>query len=155
MHAFLLGLVAGARSLTPLAAISDAASRNMLPRRSRLGTLLGHPAVSAGLKLLAVGELLGDKMKSAPDRIVAPGMAARIVTGVIAGLTVAPRGRRGQAAVLGAAGAVGAAYLTFHARMWALRRYGQTSTGIIEDILVVLATQKVMAEVEAGRGRWR
>jgi uncharacterized membrane protein len=153
MRAFLLGVVAGARSMTPLAAISEAARRNMLPSDSRIGAFLGHPAVSAGLKVLAVGELLGDKMKSAPDRIVAPGIAARLLTGAAAGLALAPKGERGQAAVLGAAGAVGAAYLTFHARMWALRRYGQTSTGLVEDALVLLATQRLMSAIEPRRRR--
>jgi uncharacterized membrane protein len=148
LRSLLIGLTAGSRSLTPLATVSEAARHGDIPN-PRLNWL-GHPVTSAATKVLAAGELWGDKMKSAPDRIVPAGIAARIVTGALAGAALAPRRRTGLGAVLGAAGAVGAAYVTYHARMAALRRYGQTKTGLVEDALTVAASQMV---VGAGRGR--
>ena len=65
---------------------------------------------------LAAAELLGDKMRSAPDRIIVPGILARVLTGAIAGAAVAPREDRPLGALLGATVAVGAAYLTFRLR---------------------------------------
>ena len=55
---------------------------------------------------LAGGELIGDKMKTAPDRIVPAGMVARVATGMIAGAALAPRRQRGLAALIGAGVAV-------------------------------------------------
>jgi uncharacterized membrane protein len=141
---FLIGLVAGSRAMTPLAAVSDAAARGMLPRDSGAPSWLGHPLVAAGSKALAGGELLGDKMRTAPDRIVLAGIAARIVSGGIAGAALAPRHRALAGALLGATAAVGAAYLTFGARVRAIRRFGQTPSGLVEDALTIGAANLVL-----------
>ncbi|WP_337180287.1 hypothetical protein [Sphingopyxis granuli] len=71
-------------------------------------------------------------------------MAARIISGAIAGASIAPRERRFLAAALGIAGAVGAAYVTFDLRMRAIRKYGQKPTGVVEDALVLGATHLTM-----------
>ncbi len=83
-------------------------------------------------------------MKTAPDRIVLAGMMARVATGAIAGAALAPRHQRGIAALLGASTAVAAAYLTFNARMRAIERYGQTSTGAVEDAISVGAATLIV-----------
>lgn len=151
IRSFLIGLVAGSRALTPLATVSDAARRGLLPTTSPAASLLAHPVVSAGSKLLAAGELWGDKLHSAPDRIVPAGIAARLVTGGLAGAALAPRHRALLGGLLGATAAVGAAYLTFAARRRAMRRFGQTRTGLVEDALTVGAAQLVVS----GGGRRR
>jgi uncharacterized membrane protein len=86
---------------------------------------------------LAAAELVGDKMRSAPDRIIIPGILARVVTGAIAGAAAAPSRDRRLGAVVGATVAVGAAYLTFELRKRAIRKCGQTSTGLIEDAIAL------------------
>lgn len=144
IRSFLIGLVAGARAMTPLAAVSDAARRGELRTAGRAPAWLAHPAVAAGSKVLAAGELWGDKLASAPDRIVPAGIAARIVSGGLAGAALAPRGRSIGGALLGATAAVGAAYLTFGARKRAMRRFGQTPTGLVEDALTLGAAKMVM-----------
>jgi len=151
LRSFLIGLVAGARSMTPLAAVSDAASRGALPIDNGAPAWLGHPLVTAGSKALAAGELWGDKLKSAPDRIVLAGMLARLVTGGLAGAALAPRRHALAGGLLGATAAVGAAYLTFALRMHALRRYGQTPTGVIEDALCVGAAEALVLGARGGR----
>ncbi len=157
IRSLLIGLVAGSRALTPLAVVSEAARRGALGRDSAAPAWLGHPLVAAGSKALAAAELGGDKMRSAPDRIVPAGIAARLLTGALAGAALAPRGRALAGAVLGAAGAVGAAYLTFGLRMRAMKRFGQTPTGLVEDALTVGAAQWVTAgPVRRSRRRsWR
>jgi len=154
IRSFLIGLVAGARAMTPLATVSDAARRGALPKANGAPTWLGHPLVAAGTKAIAAGELWGDKLKSAPDRIVLAGIAARIVSGGIAGAALAPRRRALAGAVLGATGAVAAAYLTFGLRMQALRRFGQTPTGLVEDALT-LATAQLVVDGAAPAARRR
>jgi uncharacterized membrane protein len=155
IRSFLIGLVAGSRALTPLATVSEAARRGRLHTDSRASALLAHPVVAAGLKALAAGELWGDKLHSAPDRIGPAGLAARVMTGGFAGAVLAPRHRALAGALLGAAAAVGAAYLTFDARRRAMRRFGQTPTGIVEDALTVGAAQLVVpgggARTRSGR----
>ena len=142
LRSFLIGLTAGSRSLTPLAAVSEAARQGQLPNRQM--RWLGNPLVSFGSKALAAGELLGDKWTKAPDRIVPAGIAARLVTGALAGAALAPRKQIALGAALGATAAVGAAFITFHARMAALRRYGQTSSGLVEDALTLAASEAVL-----------
>jgi uncharacterized membrane protein len=149
IRSLLIGLVAGSRALTPLAVVGEAARRGALGRSNGAAALLGHPLVAAGAKALAAAELGGDKMHAAPDRIVPAGLAARLLTGGLAGAALAPRGSALAGAVLGAAGAIGAAYLTFDLRRRAMARFGQTSTGLVEDALTVGAAQWVTG----GRGR--
>ncbi|PPU66429.1 DUF4126 domain-containing protein [Xanthomonas codiaei] len=144
IHSILMGAVAGMRSMTPLAAVTNAARSGKLPRDNGAPRLLANPLASAGMLALASGEIAGDKMKTAPDRIVLPGMIARVATGMIAGAALAPRHQRGLAAVLGATAAVGAAYLTFNLRMRAIERYGQTSTGAVEDAISVGAAALIV-----------
>lgn len=149
LRSLLIGALAGSRSLTPLAMVSGAARRDRLPPGHSAPALLGDPRVTAGIGALAAAELAGDKWKHAPDRIVLPGMAARVVTASAAAMALAPRERRTTAAALGAAAAIGSAYLTFAARVRAMRRWGQVPTGLVEDALVVGASWAV---VHAGRG---
>jgi uncharacterized membrane protein len=137
IHSILMGAVAGMRAVTPLAAVTNAARTGMLPKDNGAPRILHNRLASAGMLALAGGELAGDKMKSAPDRIVAAGMLARVITGAIAGAALAPRRQLSLGAALGAGAAVGAAYLSFNLRMRAIARYGQKSTGAVEDAIAV------------------
>lgn len=137
IHSILMGAVAGMRAMTPFATVAQAARDRTLPPGNGAPALLGSRLVTIGATTLAAGELAGDKMKSAPDRIVPAGMLARIATGAIAGAALAPTRHRGVAALLGATAAVGAAHLTFRMRVRAMERYGQTATGLAEDAIAV------------------
>jgi uncharacterized membrane protein len=143
LRSLLIGLSAGSRSMTPLAAVSEAAHGGHLDADNPSARLLGHPLVAAGTKALAAGELWGDKMKSAPDRIVPLGIAARIITAGFTGAALAPRKKMLLGGALAAGAAVAASYVTFHFRMKAIRRFGQTNSGLVEDALTVGAAQLV------------
>jgi len=110
IRSLLIGLVAGQRSITPLAATALAAARGHIVVGHGLPALLARPWIAAGLAVLAAGELVGDKMASAPDRTILPGLAARLVTGVVAGAALAPAKNRLAASSLGAFGAVAGGY---------------------------------------------
>lgn len=144
LRSFLIGLPAGARAMTPLAAVSEAAHSGALPADNGAPRWLGHPLIAAGTKALAAGELWGDKLPSAPDRIVTAGVLARIASGGLAGAALAPRRYALLGALLGASAAVGAAYLTFNARIRAMHRFGQTPTGLVEDALTMASTQAIV-----------
>lgn len=144
LRSLLIGLSAGSRALTPLATVSEAARGGHLANNNPAARLLAHPLFSAGSKALAAGELWGDKMKSAPDRIVPAGIAARLLAGGLSGAALAPRKQMVLGALLGAGASAAAAYVTFDIRMRALRRWGQTPTGLVEDALTVGAAQWVV-----------
>jgi uncharacterized membrane protein len=137
IHSILMGAVAGMRAMTPLAAVANAARSGNLPADNGAPRLLANKLASAGMLALAGGELVGDKMKTAPDRIVPAGMVARVATGMIAGAALAPHRQRKLGALLGAGAAVGMAYVTFNLRIRAIARYGQRSTGAVEDAIAV------------------
>ena len=95
---FLIGLVGGQRAMTPLA---------------------------AAMVVLAAAELAGDKMRTAPGKIVLVGLAARLATSAIAGAALAPSRQRRFGAAVGGSTAVVAAYPGWRARIASIRHYGQ------------------------------
>ncbi len=126
-RSILMGAVAGARAMTPLAALTA----------TRRGAAVRAPLLSTGSLLLAAGELAGDKRKDAPDRTVPAGIAGRLLSGAVAGAACAPRSDRLAGALLGGVAAVAASHLTLRLRDRATRRWGQTASGLIEDGLAV------------------
>lgn len=143
LPSFLIGAVASARSMTPMATIAAA----RLAHRDTSGELflLDRPTFKYGALAMGLGELAGDKMKSAPDRTVFLGLLARVMSAGIAGAALAPRGREQAGAAAAIATAVPLAYLTLAGRKQAMARMGQTRSGLIEDALVVAAGTAVVA----------
>ncbi len=139
----LIGAVASARSMTPMATI--AAARLLGRRTPGHLVLLDRPVFEMGALAMGVGELFGDKMKTAPDRTVFLGLLARVMSAGIAGAALAPRGREQAGAMIAIATAVPLAYLTLAGRERAMARMGQTCSGLIEDALVVAAGAMVVA----------
>lgn len=137
IRSFLIGLVAGQRGITPLASIALATRRGAVTTRLPLQSLLQNPAIALGTSALAAAEMAGDKMKTAPDRIVPVGLAVRAITAAYAGATLAPKGERAQGALVAVATALASSYIGWRIRCAAMQRYGQTATGFVEDALVL------------------
>ena len=136
LRSFLIGLVAGQRGITPLAAVATATRRGAIPVELPLQPLLENPVIAAGTAALAAAEMAGDKMPTAPDRIVPVGLAVRAVTSAYAGAAFAPRNRRYLGAAVATGAALASSYVGWRLRCAAMRRWGQTSTGFVEDALV-------------------
>jgi uncharacterized membrane protein len=139
----LIGAVASARSMTPMATLAAA----RLAGRDTQGELflLDRPVFKYGALAMGVGELLGDKMKTAPDRTVFLGLTARVMSAGIAGAALAPRGQEKAGAAVAVATAVPLAYATLAVRKQAMARIGQTRSGLIEDALIVAAGAAIVA----------
>ena len=139
----LIGAVASARSMTPMATIAAA----RVAGRHTTGelVLLDRPLFKYGALAMGVGELLGDKMKSAPDRTVFLGLLARVASAGIAGAALAPKGRESAGAAVAVATAVPLAYLTLAGRKKAMAQMGQTRSGLIEDAMIVAAGATIVA----------
>ena len=154
VHSVLMAAIGGMRAMTPLAAVANAARDGLLPRGNGAPDWLSSRVTSAATGALALAEMAGDKMKGAPDRIALPGLLARCATGAIAAVALAPARQRNTAALLGAAAAIGSSYATFRMRKYALRRYGQTPTGVVEDGISAAGAALVVAGVgRTRRGR--
>jgi uncharacterized membrane protein len=82
---FLIGAVAGLRSLTAPAAVSWAARLGWLPLGDTPLAFLGFAAAPYILTVLAVGELVNDKLPRTPSRKAPAPFFARVVTGALCG----------------------------------------------------------------------
>jgi uncharacterized membrane protein len=138
MLTLLIGFVAGLRSLTPPAATAWAVHQGWLKLGGALDWIGSTPGVVV-LTLLALIELVADKLPSTPSRTSPPGLVARIMTGGFCGACVASAG--GHGAVLGAfLGAVGGLLGTFggyQARTRLVRALGTPDfvVALLEDAL--------------------
>jgi uncharacterized membrane protein len=105
MLAFLIGVIAGLRSLTAPAVVSWAARLGWLHLENTGLAFLGCVASPYILSVLAIAELIADKLPKTPSRKSPAGFAARLVTGALCG---AAFGTAGQSLTLGlVAGVIG------------------------------------------------
>lgn len=143
LRSILIGLVAGQRGITPLAAIAQATARGDLPVQLPLQRLFLFPPITAGTTALAAAEMAGDKMNSAPDRIVPEGLLVRSTTSAYAGAALAPRNKRALGAALAVGTALASSYVGWRIRCAAMKRYRQTPTGLVEDAIVATGAMAI------------
>ncbi|KAA5612641.1 hypothetical protein F1189_08810 [Rhodovastum atsumiense] len=117
---FVIGFVAGLRSMTACAALSQAAARG----QARLTWIPGGGATRGLLTAAALAEMAGDKMPFAPDRRILPSFLARLAIGAAGGAALA--GRDASLPAGGLAGIAGAATGTLLGRA---ARGGVTGSG--------------------------
>jgi len=102
---------------------------------------LQNPAVANTLTVLALGELVGDKMPFAPNRTQAIGLAGRTVSGAFTGaaLLKAERGNAVTGIILGGACALAATFASFYLRrnITGTNRLTNVTAGLVEDVFVL------------------
>jgi uncharacterized membrane protein len=108
LFALLIGVVAGSRTFTPAAAVSWAARLGWLHLSGTPLGFLGALAAPFILTLLAIGELIVDKLPNTPSRKAPVGFIARIVSGAFCGaaLSLASGGGASGGLIAGGIGAV-------------------------------------------------
>jgi uncharacterized membrane protein len=116
--AFLIGVIAGLRSLTPPAVLAWAAHLGWLDLHASPLAFMGSTAAVAIFTVLAIGELIADQLPSTPSRTKPPGLIARIVMGGLSGAVVAAAGSQSIAIgeLLGVAGGVAGTFAGYEAR---------------------------------------
>ncbi len=82
---FAIGVVVGLRSMTAPAAVSWAARLGRVHLQNTPLAFLGFAATPYILTVLAIGELIADKLPRTPSRKAAVGFIARLVSGAICG----------------------------------------------------------------------
>ena len=108
LSALLIGVVAGSRTFTPAAAVSWAARLRWLHLSGTPLGFLGALAAPFIFTLLAIGELIVDKLPNTPSRKAPTGFIARIVSGAFCGAALSLAGGGGASGGL-IAGGIGAA----------------------------------------------
>lgn len=104
---FLIGIVAGLRALLAPAVVSWAARLGVLPLAGTPLAFLGYAWTPWIFSVLAVGELINDKLPKTPSRKVPPQFIARVLTGGLSGGAIgAAHGMLVAGLVLGVLGAV-------------------------------------------------
>jgi uncharacterized membrane protein len=138
--AFLIGVVAGLRSLTAPAVVSWGARIGWLHLENTWLAFLGATITPYILSLLAIGELISDKLPKTPSRKAPAGFATRVVTGALCGAAL---GAPSQALVGGLlAGVIGAGAGTlggYEARSRLVRAIGGKDfpIALIEDVIAI------------------
>src|SRR5262245_37061511 len=87
--AFLIGVVAGLRSLTAPAVVAWAAHLGWIELGGSPLSFMQSTVAVVVATLLALGELVFDKLPSAPNRTALLGLAARILLGGLCGAAIA------------------------------------------------------------------
>jgi uncharacterized membrane protein len=86
---FLLGCVTGLRSLTAPAVVAWAAHLGWLHFAGTKFAFISRPAALIVITLLALVELIADKLPNTPARTAPPGLIARIAFGYLCGVALA------------------------------------------------------------------
>ncbi len=148
--AFLIGVIAGLRALTAPAVVSWAARLGWLHLENTPLAFLGFAATPYIFSVLAIGELIADKLPKTPSRKAPPGFIARIVTG---GLSGAALGAAGQNLVAGlVAGVIGAIAGTlggyeFRARLVRATGGKDLPIALLEDVIAIGGAFLIAANV--------
>ena len=109
--ALLLGIVAGLRTLTAPAAASWGVRAGLLSVTGTPLAFMGFKYTPIVLTILAIAELVGDKLPKTPSRKSPPQFTARVLSGGLVGATVgAASGAVLVGLMIGAIGAVAGTY---------------------------------------------
>lgn len=125
LFAFLIGCFSGLRCLTPTAVTAWAAHLGWLKVPSAL-SWIGATTTAVIFTLLALVELVTDKLPKTPSRTAPPGLITRILLGALSGACVASAGGEGivLGAVLGIMGALAGTYGGYQARKRLVKALG-------------------------------
>ena len=148
--AFLIGVIAGLRALTAPAAVSWAARLGWLHLENTWLAFLGYAATPYIFSVLAVGELINDKLPKAPSRKAPPGFIARIVTGALCGAALAAADGSLIAGLLaGVLGAIAGTLGGYEFRARLVRAIGgkDLPIALLEDALAIGGAALIVSRV--------
>jgi len=139
--AFAIGVVAGLRSLTAPAVVAWAAHLGWINLHGSLLAFMGSAWAVGVFSILALVELVADKLPNTPSRTAPVGLCARIVTGAASGacLAVAGGATLWLGALAGAVGGIAGAFGGYHARVGLVRalRVPDIAVAIPEDVIAI------------------
>jgi uncharacterized membrane protein len=151
MRALGLGAISGLRSMSGPALLSRAAAKGNLSLDGTALSFLGSPRLSKTLLVMALGELVVDKLPATPSRTALPPLLGRAASGTLVGAALfASEGRRVAAgAALGSSAAVAAAFAGERLRVLAGEKTGLPDpvVALAGDTIVLLGGLHLLKDV--------
>jgi uncharacterized membrane protein len=144
-----IGAVSGLRSMSAPAIVAEAASRNIVSLKKTPLSWLASNAAGRTSALLALGELVADKLPFMPDRTDSPSLLWRAVSGAGCGYAICGSGRSKKgawmSAFVGATAAVAASYagLEFRRRV----KLPPFAAALIEDAVALGSGSALIAAI--------
>ncbi|QDE65728.1 hypothetical protein BHS09_01155 [Myxococcus xanthus] len=158
LRALGLGVLAGMRSMSAPALASRWLTKTQPDSEDRLARILAHPWTPRVLGLLAVGELVADKLPMAPPRVTAVPLTGRMLSGALAAASVTTERQRGgrlAAAALGALAALASSWAFYSLRRSATKKLGvpDVAVALTEDALLAGLASRLLpvSEHQAGQ----
>jgi uncharacterized membrane protein len=139
ISSFLTGSASGLRALIGLAAVSWAAHLGYLHLDHSWLAFMGYAFTPYIVTLMAIGELVNDKLPKTPSRLIPPQFITRLVMAAFCGFAI---GISGNQPVLGlVAGVIGSVAGTFggaRARGWLARLFSRDlPAALLEDLVAI------------------
>jgi uncharacterized membrane protein len=137
---FLIGVVTGLRSLTAPAAASWAARLGWLGVDGTPLAFLGYSATPYIFSLLALGELINDKLPKTPSRKTPMGFIPRLLMGALSGAAIgAPAQELAGGLIAGVLGAVAGTYGGYEFRSRLVKAAGgkDLPIALLEDAIAL------------------
>jgi len=148
---FLLGCICGLRSLTAPAVVCWAAHFGWLRFDGTPLAFLDRPVMLIAVTVLAIGELIGDKLPKTPSRTAPLGLTARVVLGGASAAALAVSARSGVPleALAGAIGGVAGAFGGYNVRHFlvAKKHLPDFVVALAEDAVAIVGGLLVVARV--------
>jgi uncharacterized membrane protein len=141
LFAFLIGVIAGLRAMMAPAIVSWAAGLGWLHLGGTPLNFLSHPVTRWIFTVLAIGELVNDKLPKTPSRKAPPSFIARIVTGALSGAAIgASQHSLVGGLIAGALGAVAGTLGGAEFRGMLARAFGgkDLPAALIEDAIAII-----------------
>ncbi len=139
--AFAIGIVAGLRSMMPLAVVAWFAQLRWPDVRQSHLSLMAVAATAWVFTVFAGAELVADKLPFVPSRLSAGPLGARILSGALSAAVLAVAAHQPWlvAAVVGAVGAVAGAFAGYTARTRIAPRSGlpPMAAAVLEDVIAI------------------
>jgi uncharacterized membrane protein len=141
--AFLIGVLGGLRSMTPPAVVSWAARLGWLHVENTWLAFAGYAATPYIFSVLAIGELIADKMSFMPSRKEPMGFGGRIVAGALCGAAIGTTGGSMTGGLI--AGVIGGVVGTFAGYEFRVRLVKATGgkdlpIALLEDAIAIFGS---------------
>jgi len=141
LGSFIIGVIAGLRSLTAPAVVSWGAHLGWIDLRGSHLAFLGSRTAVVVLSLAALAELVADKLPFTPNRTSLMPLAFRIVSGAVCGAAVCISAQHFVifGALLGAVGAIAGAFSGYRIRHRLVTNRGlpDFAVAVAEDAIAV------------------
>lgn len=142
----LIGVTAGLRAATPIAAISIGAWLGWIDLSATWAGFLASIIAVIVLVIIAALEIVGDKLPQARSRKLPPSFIARVVSGALAGALLGlPGGNWIAGLLVGAIGGVIGTLGGFEARRWLAGQFKRDlPAALIEDAVTIIVALAVV-----------